>query len=160
MPNWAEGTMKVRGAREDVLRFLQEGLKIVNWLTGDEIAPVQIIKDECGDYEMRVPDEYRKELIWVEGTRRAFIELPTDTIYDFEYDVPVVELKVQQAWAVIAENFVEISEKYNIDIHIFAWERGMQFAQEVEVLKGEVTKDIEIKYDDYMWDAPFKGFGG
>lgn len=36
----------------------------------------------------------------------------------------------------------------------------MEFAQEVEILRGELVKDEEIKYDDWEWECPMAYLGG
>ena len=37
MPNWIEGTMKLRGKRENIRRFFLEGLDPSSWLTHPKI---------------------------------------------------------------------------------------------------------------------------
>lgn len=38
--------------------------------------------------------------------------------------------------------------------------RGMQFSQEIEIVNGELTKEVEIKYDDWTWECPMPNMGG
>ena len=40
------------------------------------------------------------------------------------------------------------------------FECGMQFVQEVEVIKGNITLDKIIGYDDYNWEAYDPRLGG
>lgn len=40
------------------------------------------------------------------------------------------------------------------------FEMGMQFTQEIEILKGDIVKDIVHKYNDYTWEVPFSNLGG
>jgi hypothetical protein len=72
----------------------------------------------------------------------------------------IVELPFRQAWRAEPENFAEISKDRNVDFHIFTWENGCRFEQEIEVLNGIVTKDIVTEYDDYDWETAFNKLGG
>lgn len=57
------------------------------------------------------------------------------------------------AWTIHVEQLLEISKKYNIDLKIYAFERGMEFNLDIEVSKGKVIKSEVIKFDNYMWDC-------
>lgn len=58
-----------------------------------------------------------------------------------------------------AEKLAEVSKKYEIDLKIYAFECGMEFNQDVEIINGEIIKNDEIKFDDYRWECinPTKG---
>ncbi|HBM3450470.1 TPA: hypothetical protein LWH53_002955 [Listeria monocytogenes] len=43
---------------------------------------------------------------------------------------------------------------------IFAFERGMEFTQEIELCKGKIVKDVAEEHEDYFWTVPFAGLGG
>lgn len=45
-------------------------------------------------------------------------------------------------------------------MHIFGFEMGMEFTQEVEIIDGEITIDKETTYDDYALEVPFEKLGG
>lgn len=53
------------------------------------------------------------------------------------------------AWRIEVEPLVQLSKEYNLDFKIYASERGMQFEQDIEIVKGEVIKNNVIKFDDY-----------
>lgn len=57
MPNWCEGTLKVRGKQKDIKRFVLEGLKPVGVL-GNEKESLTMDKCEC------VSSKYD---CWIEG---------------------------------------------------------------------------------------------
>ena len=57
------------------------------------------------------------------------------------------------AWTIHVKQLLEISKKYNIDLKIYAFERGMEFNLDIEVSKGKVIKSEVIKFDNYMWDC-------
>lgn len=104
---------------------------------------------------------YSENELYVNNTRRAFIDRKEIEVLHEELDEALVEiLGFKQAWGVIKEDFEGISKKYNIDIKIFVFEMGMEFTQEVEVIEGETTKNIVKEYDDYFWEVPFSSIGG
>jgi len=43
---------------------------------------------------------------------------------------------------------------------IFVFENGREFTQEVEIIKGKITRNKTIKYENYKWDVPFNSLGG
>ena len=65
----------------------------------------------------------------------------------------------QSAWGIDTDSLREISKKYNIDFKIYAFECGMEFNQDIEIIKGKTIKDDEIKFNDYLWECicPDKG---
>ena len=91
MPNWIEGTMKLRGKREDITRFFREGLEPSNWPKPED-RENQVVENGDDDY---LDFSFLNEPHIV-GTRRAFI---TDSGVDMEDDEGVVCVDVKQAWA-------------------------------------------------------------
>lgn len=149
MPNWAEGTLKLRGRAENIASALK-------YMLVDETVTVE--------------EEYDGELLklnttqsyfYIKGTRRAFIESNSLELW-LDDDFLIVELgNFKQAWAAIPANYQEISGKFDVDIKIFTFETGMEFTQEIEISKGKILKDIvHEKFDNYQWDVPFSGLGG
>jgi hypothetical protein len=76
-------------------------------------------------------------------------------------------VNIKQAWAFDGgsstkdlERWAEISTKYNVDIKLFGFERGMEFAQEVIVLRGRKPITNDVQYEDWDWDCPFPRMGG
>jgi hypothetical protein len=149
MPNWAEGTIKLRGRAENIASALK-------YMLCDNTVTV---KEECDGGELIF--ETTAPYFYINGTRRGFIE--TDSLeFWLDQDFLILELQnFKQAWAAIAENYQEISGKFDVDIKIFTFEMGMQFTQEIEISKGNVIKDICIdKFSNYKWDVPFSNLGG
>jgi len=170
MPNWAEGTLKVRGKKENIIKFLREGLLGYPERGYDGVdehglpkivyshREVDITHDE--DWET---DIHCKGGFYIDKTRRAFIEEECIQFYhDYEADIYKLEiLGFKQAWAASPENFIELSKQYELDIKIFTFEMGMEFTQEIEIINGELTKNKEQeKFDDYFWEVPFATIGG
>ena len=161
MPNWIEGTMKLRGKREDIKRFLDNELRPSSYF-GEEKAIEEQVKCKSDDsfFEHTFKDEP-----YIEGTRRAFV---TDDYLYTEEDEGTVCVKIKQAWsfnAVPGDSELDLwkdnAHKYNIDIKLYGIERGMQFCHEVIALKdrNEVIENV-IQYEDWDWDCPFPNMGG
>lgn len=150
MPNWCEGTLKVRGSKDDIINFLKNGIKSVGFL-GDTEEP----EIEESEYYLRVKTS--KDNFYLNGTRRGFIE--ENEIW-FEYEREILALEYQQAWGIQANELAAISRQYNIDFKIYAYERGMEFNQDIEIHKGEIVKDEEVKFENYMWDCTNPNIGG
>lgn len=159
MPNWIEGTMKLRGKREDIYRFFKEGLDPSSW-AGESNKIEEQVFDHSGEEYL---DFCFKDEPHIKGTRRAFI---TDGCVYMEEDEGVVCVDVKQAWAFVLngtedlQNWKDISEKYNIDIKLFGIECGMHYMQEVIIIRGKKHVVNEKRYEDWDWDCPFPNMGG
>lgn len=148
MPNWAEGTLKLRGRSENIASALKEMLLNDTVTIEDKWDGALLIFNTTATY------------FYINGTRRAFINQKQIDVW-FEEEFCIVELdNFIQAWSAIPENYQEISKKYDVDIKIFTFEQGFQFTQEIEIVDGEITKNETRKYDDYQWDVPFSKLGG
>jgi hypothetical protein len=97
MPNWCEGVMKLRGTKDNILRFLEEGFK-----PSYKNSTIEI--DEFGEEVNIINVNY------INNTQRAFVDEQTAYIPEEEYPV-VLTLKVRQAWDFSAGDFVTIAEK-------------------------------------------------
>lgn len=53
-----------------------------------------------------------------------------------------------------------ISEKYNLDIRLFGWERGMGFSREILIVDKNIIKDRTYRYSDWEWEVLFSDLGG
>lgn len=169
MPNWIEGVLKVRGTRENIEKFVKEGIDYNDY-------KFEIAKNEEGKFEaireIPVPrqceikiDDYdifveKVEDLHIKGTRRMFVNANTIEGWWRQKENEILCIDVRQAWAFIADNLKQLSEKYNLDFCVFGTERGMEFCQFVEVIGGEVVKDQEIKFDDFEWECPDPRLGG
>lgn len=157
MPNWIEGTLKLRGEPEQIKQFFREGVKASQLF--DEDDPESMVKEEklkCGDSYFEFSNEP-----WVIGTRRAFITEKYSAWVSGEADYVVVPVSIKQAWGFITENWQEIAKKYKLDIRLQGFECGMRFAQDIIIKSdGTVEKDEEIKYDDWDWECPMPNLGG
>ena len=100
----------------------------------------------------------------IRETRRAFI---TDSYVYMDDDEGIVCVDVKQAWAFDAgsesqdlQKWKDISEKYNVDIRLYGIECGMQFTQEIIIVRGRKPIVNEKQYENWDWDCPFPNMGG
>ena len=161
MPNWIEGTMKLRGKREDIKRFLDNELDTSSYYGEKRTLEEQV---QCNS-----DDEYMeytfKDEPYIKGTRRAFV---TDDYLYMGEDEGTACIKIKQAWSFSVtsddrelELWKDNAHKYNIDIKLYGVESGTQFCQEVIALRNcdRVINNV-IEYEDWYWDCPFPNMGG
>ena len=154
MPNWCEGTLKVRGEIEDLKKFVLEGLHPVGFF-GEKLESLKL--NEWGDCEY-------KGACWIENTRRGFVDDLDVYFSEFqEDDEPrVICLESRFAWAIDAEELQKTCIKYNVDMKIYAFEKGMEFNQDIEIINGQIVRDKEISFSgkDYEWECIMPTLGG
>lgn len=165
MPNWAKGIIKIRGTQENIKNFLINGLKPQFTLSGEVFKrlkeelgiegnyyPLPEINEIDNKFTIHSPNGHG---FYIKNTYRAFIN-KEKIEFEFKNDNSEQILSIdsfKQAWSVDTLEFVEISKKYHIDIKIYAWEKGNQFNQDIEIHKGEIIKDETIKFENYEWEA-------
>lgn len=162
MPNWCEGILKVRGSKENIIRFLENGickneLKESSSIIGLHYESIELDYEKVG-YDLLYENK-NNDTIYIKNTHRCFVL--GDII--FYYDDDILCLDIEQAWDIDVENFVAISKEYNIDIRINAFESGMCFTREVEIIKGKVTMNYTKNYEDYKmykWEVYDPRLGG
>ena len=176
MPNWISGTLKVRGTYDDVKKFYTEGVKRVEpeWNKKErDMLYVEIPKDEwmevheygeTGKRECSITlkngGDYG-DWTYVKDTRRAFISSDIIEFYEDGCNETVIGIsRINQAWGFAEEDWVDISNNYNVDIRLFGLECGMQFGEELEIINSKTTMYKTITYDDWDWECPFPDMGG
>lgn len=183
MPNWIEGTLKIRSKDiNDIKKFLEEAVGYTCYscpLTKEEKAEcygknreerpcktdenVKLFNKNV-KYESYDDGDYviLKDLLFVkDGPRRAFINKEDETNEEWiDIESPILIMRIQQAWGFDAEGWLELAKKYHIDIRLYGIEHGMEFVQELEIIDGEVTIDKEIHYNNWDWECPFPRMGG
>ena len=149
MPNFAEGTIKLRGRAENIKSALKYMFGAVGDITIEDDTDGEIIT-------FTTTDSY----FYINGTKRAFIDNDSFEIH-LDDDFLIIELdNFNQAWRAIPEDYIEISEKFNVDIKIFTFEQGWEFTQEIEISKGKILKNTVLKYGNYRWEVAFSNLGG
>lgn len=168
MPNWAEGTLKIRGSQKNLLKFCKERL---GERTGDEEkAIIWEIRHYGGNNNGLVAKYYSfSELcIWLKDSRRMFIDMGNEVPYNwdvggkdisedpkhskFEYeslfylykmsgeDDWLVVFPFQAAWDVREDYFEQMSKEYDLVFRVYTVEQGMGFFSEILVKDGETTE--------------------
>ena len=160
MPNWIEGTMKLRGEVRNIKRFFEEGLDASQWVEPEKLEDQ--VKNESSDCYMYFTFFHEPHIV---GTRRAFIT--DDSVYcDFEEpdEECVVCINVKQAWCFTTEGELDewkaVSDNFDLDVKLFGIECGMEFTQEVICLRGHKPILNERHYENWDWDCPFPNMGG
>lgn len=159
MPNWCSGVLKVRGTKDNIVNFLKNGLQCVD-IIGDDNGKHTVEVDETYD-EITMNDV--KGALWIKNTRRNFIENISHYLYLSKYSDDTFVCAIdgfQAAWGIESKDLAEISKEYGIDLKIYAFEQGMQFNQDIEIVAGEVIKDEEIEFDNYEWECINPLIGG
>ena len=156
MPNWCEGTLKVRGAISELKSFVFKGLLEVN-STGRATEP--LIFDEEDDFSFYIRNIKRP--LWIIGTHRAFFDPDyIDVCADTKTEKVTMCLPFRQAWRIDAEELLAVCKEYDVDMNIQGFERGLEFAQIITIIDGKIVRNDEFKYDDWNWDCPCPEKGG
>ena len=175
MANWAEGTIKVRGTKNQIVDYLKNVFEGSDFWGND--LKFEIMSDDNsmmlrGLNELTnpktagpiIPKNPQFCAFYFKGANHAFTESENNIlVFDFFGDaeaIEIIEMPFKQAWAVEADEFVKLSKKYCVDLKIFVFENGMEFTQEIEIIKGKITKNETRKYDNYQWDVSFSKLGG
>lgn len=108
MPNWCEGTLKVRGTAGNIIRFIENGLNVysghIDVKTNEYITDVVpkekwLSKNVWTDFYDDYAYEFKQDC-YVEETKRAFIK--ADSMIDVfcqDNRVNTIIFDFQQAWA-------------------------------------------------------------
>ena len=151
MPNWSKGCLKVRGKAVNVKKFILEGLRPVD-LFGNELPKLEL--SDFGDVE------YDKSC-WIEGATRGFVkDLYEDfsSVEDDEIFTALFDAKF--AWAANAEELLASCKKYDVDMKLYAFERGGRFNQDILIVGKEIIKNNRITFEDYNWECICPTLGG
>lgn len=168
MPNWCEGNIRLRGNSATIKDFLRNEFVCTGYRKfpdGLESQPMVIEETSYGEVTLKVPQNMENTAfcsIHIKGTRRNFIDQNEIYVYldeEDECNVIVID-NFKAAWGVDSAPYLEKAKKYGIDIRIVGVECGMEFVQDIEIVGGEIVKDHEIKYDDWMWECPMPNMGG
>ena len=168
MPNWAEGSLKIRGLIKNIKRFLDDGIqkKVLNIFgkeMDEDIVTFTDWSDECGiEYEYHFLGASH-----IKHTARAFVDPEIVKYGEYAYlngksteDIDTIALPFKQAWKAEAKSFEEISKEYGIDIAIHTFEKGAEFEQDIFIKDGEIVKDEIIEYDNYQFGSALPMLGG
>ena len=151
MANWCAGTLRVRGKKKDLQNFIMDGMTP---LCGYGKEPVEIKLDEFGNISCA-------RSCHIKGTNRGFVTDLDVYFKDYEDDsITTIALDVEFAWSISSEELLKVCQKYHVDMRIYAFEKGMEFNLEIEIINGKITKDSYFSFQDYMWECICPNIGG
>lgn len=166
MPNWCEGNIRVRGTYIKIVKFFRENLKALKYDKKGTIQDIPVTVREDSDYYtvIRKPDDDCQDEFWINGTNRQFInakeiELIDDSDDEFQEIVICID-GFKGAWSIDLEHFGPMAEKYGVDIKIFGFERGIQFAELAEFRRDGTVYEKTVRYNDWDWECPCPNLGG
>lgn len=151
MPNWIEGTMKLRGKSADLIRFFENGFD------------TKVEKEEYSDSVLYTIGDF----VYINGSIRAFTYdgYDHDIYTDRPDDIQVALVPIRQAWSFTPydgaeQRWIDLAKEYNLDIRLQGFERGMEFYQDVEIVNGKLVRNDCITYEDWDWECPMPRMGG
>ena len=151
MPNWSEGCLKVRGKAANVKKFVLEGLQPVDFF-GNALPKLEL--SDLGEVDT-------DKDCWIEGTTRGFVEnLYVDFSLVEDHETFTVALAAKFAWAADAEELLALCQKYEVDMKLYAFEKGMRFNQDILIVGKEILRDNRIAFEDYNWECICPTVGG
>lgn len=151
MPNWSKGCLKVRGTTANVKKFILEGLKPVD-MRGNELPKLRLSEDE---------DVESDKDCWIKGTTRGFVEnLYVDFSFVEDEETFTALLDAKFAYGAYAEELLTLCRMYSIDMKLYAFEKGMEFNQDILIVDGRILNDLTIKFENYNWECICPTLGG
>lgn len=151
MPNWCKGTLRVRGKAKDLRNFIVDGLEPVD-LRGNNKGVLSF--NECGECET----SYH---CWIKDTDRGFaINVYVYIDNELSEEKLTICLDTKFAWDIGAEVLGVISERYHVDMKIYAFERGSEINRDIVIINGEIIKDDVLRFSDYNWECICPLIGG
>lgn len=164
MPNWCKGNLKIRGKKENIIKFLTEGTSLLDGFWEPKEIKPEIEVNDCDEIEIKNIDKIKGiDFLYIKGTRRHFIDPIENEIYIHNTDEKEAVICLENfkaAWGIDTEALRVISKRYSIDFKIYAFESGTEFNQDIEIIKGKIVKDEEIKFKDYVWECIEPNIGG
>ncbi len=162
MPNWCKGILKIRGKKENILKFFEEGTSLLEGFWEPEEIKPEVKINMCDEVEIQNINTDRN-CLYIKDTRRHFIDPIENEIFinDADEEESVICLEnFKAAWRIDTDPLRKISEKFNIDIKIYGFEAGMEFNQDIEIKKGKIIKDEKIEFENYAWECIDPNLGG
>lgn len=152
MPNWCAGTLRVHGKKKNLQNFITYGLQL---LPGKEKETPVLESDGCGCV-------YYDGTCYIKGTNRGFVN--NLNVYFEEDDeddyIQTICLDAEFAWDISSSELLKVCKKYHVDMRIYAFEQGMEFNLEIEIINGKITKEAYIAFQDYKWECICPNMGG
>ena len=151
MPNWSKGCLKVRGKAANVKKFVLEGLQPVDFF-GNALPKLEL--SDLGEVDT-------DKDCWIEGTTRGFVEnLYADFSFVDDDETFTAVFDSKFAWAADAEELLASCKKYDVDMKLYAFEKGLGLNQDILIVGKEILNDNRIAFEDYNWECICPTVGG
>ncbi|MCY7454305.1 hypothetical protein [Bacillus altitudinis] len=143
--SWVEGKLVIRGKKKDLIRFLTDGF--ASLYLNDHMI-------ESRDDVFRMNTHHGLEIL---GTTDLFVsiygevtEISLDT--DDDDDYVVVNMELETADKIIAEELLMVAKKFNIDFRAVATNIDWKFSQHVLIMNGNIVKDETININIFEFN--------
>lgn len=135
------GTLKVRGAKENMKKFLLGAftpyVPSVLAILQDAKPPAKIVTEDERSIKISADGFY------VNGTRGNYVLLKSIE-WAFDHEVLVIK-NYRSVGEIDTEGLRKLSEEYQVDLKIYGFGREMEYDIDFEVHRGEIIKCDEIK---------------
>ena len=101
-----------------------------------------------------------RRMAHLKNTSRGFVKDSASFLLEKKAGKQIIFLAAQFAWDIKTEELQWLSQEYCIDLKITAFEQGMQFERDIEIVQGFIVLDSTKKYQDYEWMCPCPTVGG
>lgn len=166
MPNWCDGNIRVRGTFQKIVKLFSESLfalKLDEKRTLVDI-PVKIVWDGPYFVHLDKPEDGCENEFWFKDSRRQFMDVERIELADYSDDdsqeIVICIEGFHGAWNIDLECFQALAKKYQVDIRIVAYDRGMEFCDTAEFYCNGKFLNKVIRYNDWMWECPRPNLGG
>ena len=173
MPNWIEGSLKIKGTPENVNKFIDECLVAYSRSSGVEPEALPKVAwceiDEFDDCYDILVDLHPGTWVHINDTRRAFLgDNYSEVIRVYNHKSAgndcFTAIPIKQAWDFNKDDWIAIAQKYQLHVKLFGIEKGMGFYRDLDIYEdGTVYIDnrhVFTSYDDFIWECPLPWIGG
>ena len=167
--DWSDGNIRIRGKRENIIRFLQEELVPVYELQDEKVEERRLtIENNCGGWTLILKkDPDTCERVYFRGSNRIYIDFTT------EGDETEVERShgksINDEQVVFIGNlsttgyfdyrfFSEKARKHKVDIRIFTWEPRIEWSYYITCYRNGTMDEATRKYADWLWESPLLSY--
>lgn len=159
MANMCVGCLKVRGNKENIIDFVKNEFDLTYAKDCFELY------NEDG-FCLFSFNRHNFEYIFIKGLKcfisescDVYLENKDHRSKDIDTDL-MTYFPVESKWGIHLDDWMECSKKYNIDLKIYTFEKGLEFNLDIEISNGVVIKYKEITFDSYLWDCINPMLGG
>lgn len=163
MPNWCEGKLKIRGNRENIVRFIEEGLICIeNDKETEKLTQIEVFADGSMNIKINKRSGSEVNWLWIKNSQRNFIDLD-DEISIKESREPnkyITILNLRGAWDIDVQALLKLSGKFKLSFKAYCFESGACFNKDIIITNGRLVKNQIIEFEDYEWECIDPTIGG